>query len=116
MMKGDGCTFPTVVFYPARNGWIAETQKRSTVVCAGGASYDGPSNGRFIIMRWDDTTGAQETAKVDVPGSGPVKITQAPLGRRVAGSAQRHGNLAFEGTKNVTGTLHLKDDSVTLSR
>jgi hypothetical protein len=43
-----------------------------------------------------------------------VKITRAPLGRDVITSSQWHGNLKFKGTKGVTGTLHLRDDSITL--
>ena len=52
---------------------------------------------------------------VKIPGCGPVRITEAPLGAKVRHWAQRRGNLRFKCKKSgATGTLHLKDVTVTL--
>jgi hypothetical protein len=117
MLSGDDCGgfISPEVFWPVRNGWSVGNRGRSTLVCAGGAGDLGPSTtGRFVLLRTNDRWATQELSKVDVPKSGPLKLTQAPLGRDVVTSAQRRGNLAFKGTEGVTGTLHLKDDSVAL--
>jgi hypothetical protein len=117
ILSADECTFITpTVFSPVRNGWSVANRGRSTTVCAGGAGFDGPSTlGRFLILRTNDRWGTQDLSAVDVPKSGALRITEAPLGRGVVTTAQRHGDLEFEGTKDVTGTLHLKDDSITLN-
>jgi hypothetical protein len=115
MLSGEDCEFVSPeVFSPVRNGWAVANRNRSTIVCAGGAGSGASTTGRFLILRTNDRWGTQQLSKVDVPNSGAVKITRAPLGRDVVTSAQRHGNLAFEGTTGVTGTLHLKDDSVSV--
>jgi hypothetical protein len=116
LLSAHDCIFISPeVFSPVLNGWRVANRGRSTIVCAGGAGADGPPTiGRFLILRTSDRLGTQDLSYIDVPNSGAVKITQAPIGRDVVTSAQRHGSLAFKGTEGVTGTLHLKDDSVTL--
>ena len=51
---------------------------------------------------------------MDVPGAGALRITDAPLGREVARWAPRQAELRFTSRNGITGTLDLKDDSVTL--
>jgi hypothetical protein len=51
---------------------------------------------------------------VKVPGAGALEITKAPLGRKVEVWAQKRGNLHFTSKNGIDGTLHLKDDSITL--
>lgn len=116
MLSARDCSFISPeVFSPVRNGWRVANRGRSTIVCAGGAGADAPSSlGRFVILRTNDRWGTQDLSHVDVPNSGALKITQAPLGRDVVTTAQRHGDLEFKGTNGVTGTLHLKDDSIAL--
>jgi hypothetical protein len=114
---GGACDYvPPSDFSPVRNGWEVANRGRITTVCAGGAgTYNLPSLGRFLILRTSYRWGTQDLTRVDVPHSGPVKITRAPLGRDVVTTAQRHGDLEFKGAKGVTGILHLKDDSITLN-
>ncbi len=114
---GGACHYvPDSEFWPVRNGWSVGNRGRQTIVCAGGAgTHYPPSRGSFLILRSSYRWGTQDLSFVDVPHSGPVKITKAPLGRDVITSAQRRGELEFKGTKGVTGTLHLKDDSITLN-
>jgi hypothetical protein len=116
MFNPGGCTVaPADVFWPIRSGWLVANRGRSTIVCSGGAGSEGPSTlGRFLILRTNDRWVTQDVNLVDVPKAGVLKITKAPLGRDVVTTAQRHGDLEFKGTKGVTGTLHLKDDSITL--
>jgi hypothetical protein len=115
MLSASDCEFVSPeVFSPVLNGWAVANRNRSTIVCAGGAGSDDSATGRFLTLRTNDRWGTQHVGKVDVPDSGAVKIIRAPLGRDVVTTAQRHGNLAFEGTRGVTGILHLKDDSVTV--
>jgi hypothetical protein len=50
------------------------------------------------------------------PNAGKIEITGAPLGSKVETWAQKHGNFEFKGEHGITGTLHLKDDTVTMDR
>jgi hypothetical protein len=115
---GATCQYvPDEDFLPLRNYWSVGDHGRQTIVCAGGAGTHYPSSlGRFLILRSSYRWGTQDLKYVDVPHSGPVKITKAPLGRDVVKTAQRHGDLEFKATKGVTGILHLKDDSITLDQ
>ena len=58
---------------------------------------------------------SQKIDYVKVPGAGPVKITKAPLGPGTEVWAQKHGNFEFTSKNGITGTLHLKDDTVTVN-
>jgi hypothetical protein len=103
------------VFWPMRSAWEVANRSLTTIVCAGGAGTDGPRNlGRFLIFHENGRWATQDSTFVDVPHSGPLKITEAPLGRAVVTTAPRHGELEFKGTKGIRGTLYLKDNSVTL--
>ncbi len=118
MFNPAGCTVaPADVFWPIRSGWYVANRGRSTVVCSGGGgSANPPTLGRFLILRTNDRWVTQDISVVDVPKAGVLKITKAPLGRDVVTSAQRHGDLEFKGTKGITWTLHLKDDSIKLDQ
>jgi hypothetical protein len=104
---------------PQTSFWTVDSDTRNTEVDAGGA-VEYPSDGLFWILRswWGrGHTGSPQTVKwVRVPGSGPVTITRAPLGQKIAVSAQKHGNIEFKGKNGITGTLHLRNDTVTLDR
>lgn len=95
------------------NGWTVEDHYQTTSIAAGGAPR--PSDGMFAIYRARVRPFSIATDLVKVPGSGTVTITKAPLGRGVATSAQDRGEFEFKGETGVTGTLHLKDDTVTLN-
>jgi hypothetical protein len=116
MLSRYDCEFVSPeVFSPVTNGWRVGDRRTEVIVCAGGAGPDEPrSEGQFVILRTDDTRGKQGMNAIRVHGSGPVKITKAPMGRNVVTSAQ-HGDIEFRGTSGVTGTLHLTDDTVTLN-
>lgn len=101
------------------NGWEAHGGHRQTLVAAGVADRPlhprGPlTTGLFSIARTRLKPFDQSGDLVEVPGAGTLTITKAPLGRRVAISAQKHGKIEFTSTNGVTGTLDLKDDTVTL--
>jgi hypothetical protein len=95
------------------NGWTVGDQHQTTTVVAGAGHPHG--SGRFVISRLRVRPFEQSTNVVRVPGAGPVSIVHAPLGPRVVHSAQR-GDIEFASTSGVTGTLHLKDDTLTLDR
>ena len=100
---------------PIVNGWGVESHHQITQVVAGLASDDrSGTKGRFAIARQRARPYSQTLDLVDVPGAGALKITHAPLGPEVVNRAQRRGNLQFVGSRGVRGTLHLKDDTVTL--
>ena len=99
--------------WPVRNGWQVSDHRTLTAVYAG-ADPQHRANGRLVIFRQNFIHVTQSSDKVDVVGAGPLRITRAPLGAGVQASAQRHGNLQFAGKHGISGTLHLRDDSVTL--
>jgi hypothetical protein len=111
---GDGFV-SSIVMWPQTNGWEVCDRHRCTSVDAGAVARDA-ATGLLSIHRWSTSTGLNlpGSEAVKVAGTGPVTITKAPLGRKVEVSAQRHGNLRFRGKTGITGTLHLKDNSVTL--
>jgi hypothetical protein len=111
---------PTPLFssdelWPLVNAWGTETRRRLTAVQAGADPND-PSVGVLGIFRQDFVRVRQTSRLVRIPGTGPLTITNGPLGRGVASSAQREGEIAFRGSGGITGTLHLDDDSVVLRR
>jgi hypothetical protein len=95
------------------NGWTVQDHYQTTTIAAGGAPR--PTDGMFAIYRARVRPFSITTDLVKVPGSGTVTITKAPLGRKVATSAQKRGEFEFKGESGVTGTLHLADDTVTLN-
>jgi len=104
------------------NAWRVGSHTDYTWVFAGSAGLDPQTgeptpDGRIIITRETyrrdrPTTPTMET--VDVPGSGPLRITDAPLGRRVTEKAHRGATVSFEGASGVTGTVDLGNSSVQL--
>jgi hypothetical protein len=52
---------------------------------------------------------------IRIAGAGVVRITKAPLGRAVVSWAGRRGNIHFTSASGISGTLHLKDCTVTLT-
>jgi hypothetical protein len=98
------------------NGWQISNHRHYTTVEAGG---DVPHRrlGVLGIFRQDWIHGTEKSHLVKVPGAGRVKITKAPLGRgRVQTWAQEQGSIRFVGKLGVRGTLHLKNDTVTIQR
>jgi hypothetical protein len=114
-MLGPGSGFISgTIMSPDNGGWTVTSHTQDTVVEAGGDAAH-PSNGLFSIIRSSYLTGQQSIDLVRVAGSGPLTITKAPLGPKVVVSAQKPGNIEFKSERGITGTLHLKDDTVTLN-
>jgi len=99
--------------WPVRNGWEVSDHRTLTAVYAG-ADPSNRSTGRLVIFRQNFIQVTQKSDRVNVVGTGPLKITSAPRGTEVETSAQRRGKLEFTGKDGTRGTLHLKDDTVTL--
>lgn len=112
---GPGPFFSSDAIYPIANGWEAGDRRTYTAVDAG-ANPAKPSIGELGIFRQDFIKATQSQKVVNVPGAGTLRIVKAPLGRGVASSAQRSGELEFAGSRGVRGVLHLADDSVTITR
>jgi hypothetical protein len=98
-----------------KNGWTAEDHHQTTLVVAG-AGEPPQTKGLFGVYRLRLSPFKTKTDLIEVRGAGTLRITRAPLGRKVARSAQNHGDLQFTSVNGITGTLHLKDDTVTLNR
>jgi hypothetical protein len=115
-MYGGNVFAPGSVMWPNTSGWEATSHTETTNVEAG-ADARHESTGLFFILRTFAlrVRHPQTTDIVSVAGSGPVTITKAPLGREVVAWAQKRGNLEFTSKSGITGTLHLKDDTVTLN-
>jgi hypothetical protein len=99
--------------WPVTNSWRVSNHKTFTAVYAG-ANPQHHDTGRLVVFRQDFVHVKQTAHDVDVHGSGPVTITDAPTGRKVGSSAQKDGVLRFRGAKGVTGTLHLSNDTVSV--
>jgi hypothetical protein len=112
---GGGPFVSSELIWPVLNYWGAGSHRRLTAVEAG-KDADHKGHGAFGILRQNFIWESQTVDLVSVPGSGAVKITKAPLGKRAEGRAQRQGKLRFVGRRGVTGTLHLRDDTVTVQQ
>jgi hypothetical protein len=107
--------FSTSLIWPLVNEWTVASRRTYTAVDAGADPTD-RSNGVFGIFRQDFVHVRQDQDLVKVPGTGALEIIKAPLGPKVEIWAQRRGNIHFTSKNGISGTLHLKDDSVTLDR
>jgi hypothetical protein len=107
--------FSTSIIWPLTNEWHVASRRTFTAVDAGVDAAD-HSVGTFGIFRQNFVQVRQDEDLVKVPGAGALQITKAPLGRKVEVWAQKRGNLHFTSKNGVRGTLHLKDDSITLNR
>ena len=99
---------------PVTNAWRAGSRESFTEVSAGALAGD-RSTGVLAIFRHDYLAATQDVDLVEVDGSGPVRITEAPLGKGVEESAQDGGEIEFAGAHGLRGTLDLSDDTVTLN-
>jgi hypothetical protein len=107
----------TFLQYPV-NQWRVGTHRLVTSVTAG-AESGRSTTGLLAITRdspCDPHYARTHNDLIRVAGAGPLKITDAPLGPRALGSAQRRANIEFTGRSGITGTLRLSDDSVTVKR
>jgi hypothetical protein len=114
LVGGNSGPFSSEILWPDTSGWKVTSYAQSTWITAG-AEADHPSVGLFGVIRSNPIRDTDTTDFVKVPGAGPVTITKAPLGRKVVVSAQKHGDIEFTSKSGITGTLHLKDDTVTLN-
>jgi hypothetical protein len=96
---------------PVTNAWRAAGRRQFTEVDAGALAAD-DSTGALAIFRHDYRKAKQDVNLVEVKDAGPLRITSAPVGRRVAESAQESGQIAFVSARGIRGTLDLADDKV----
>jgi hypothetical protein len=115
LLSADSSPLSEQIIGPVRNGWIVGSHARQTIVWAGGGGYGHLDDGRFAILRDGFVHVSQQLDTIDVAGAGPLKITDAPVGRGVPGSIQGRAQLGFTSESGIGGTLDLKDDTVTLS-
>jgi hypothetical protein len=101
------------VLHPVTNVWRTSSHRNFTQVEAGAGGTDS-SVGALLIFRHDFPSARQRSNVLKVIGSGPLRITKAPLGRGVESSAQRSGTIEFEGARGVRGELHLESDTIRL--
>lgn len=96
------------------NAWRTSSTQRFTEVDAGALAHDS-SIGALFIFRHEYARARQEVELLKVIGSGALRITKAPEGAKVEASAQENGEIAFVGSRGVRGTLHLENDTISLS-
>jgi hypothetical protein len=93
---------------PPQNAWSAGGYKEHIYVWAARSgiaiNYTRPCRPAYNV---------DHGAFVKVPGAGPVTITDAPEGREAALHANQ-AELQFTSENGISGTLHLKDQTVTL--
>lgn len=110
------------VMSPLTNAWRVGSHTEYTWVYAGGEGVDPitgepSSDGSLIITRERyrrHRPMVASTEQIDVVGSGALRISGAPLGRAVTGSAHRAGELDFTSESGIEGTLDLSSTTVTL--
>jgi hypothetical protein len=112
------------------NMWWASDCHTFTVVTA---ASDGDHHGDGLLVIQRERPGKKPCCpqgsqkEVNVPGAGLLEITKAPLGPSVETWAQKRGTIEFKSKargrgghrlhppgSGISGTLHLKDDTVTL--
>ena len=98
---------------PVENAWRTSDRSRFTQVEAGAANGE-ESVGAMAIFRHHFRNAGQSASLVKVLGAGALKITKAPEGKEVQSSAQRNGRIEFTSENGVSGTLRLKNDSISL--
>jgi hypothetical protein len=99
--------------HPVMNAWRTASRRQLTQVDAGAMAAD-HSIGVLMVFRNQFPKAHQSSDLVKVIGSGPLRITHAPRGHGVEAAAQRTGDIQFVGARGVRGTLHLRDDTVSL--
>jgi hypothetical protein len=107
------------VMAPLVNAWRAGSTRELTWVYAGAAGPD-PSTGessagRLLVIREHysrDRPPATSTEQIDIAGSGPLRIVDAPKGDRAVDSAHDAGVITFASASGATGSLDLSSGSV----
>lgn len=105
------------------NAWRAGSARELIWVYAGTAGPDPStgepsSSGRLVVIRESYSRNRPPLTSMeqyDIEGSGPLRIVEAPLGRRAVDSAQDDGLIAFESTAGAEGLLDLTAGSVSLT-
>ena len=98
-----------------RNAWFWNAKGGSGVgifVYAGRSGHHS-ADGLFMILR-NRPSGAQKIDSVRVEGSDAVVITNPPVGPLTAKRAERT-SFGFRSNNGTKGTLHLADDSLTIT-
>lgn len=112
----DPTPFNSESIWPQINGWHASDHRQLTAVVAGAVAGH-KADGALGIEREKYLCTQDKADFVTVSGVGALRVTAAPEGLgSVQTWAQRHGNIQFSGESGVSGTLHLRDDTVTLNR
>jgi len=107
--------FSTSHIYPLRNEWVVSDHRRFAAVDAGADPLD-PSTGVIGIFRQNYVDVTQTQRLVRVPGAGALRISRAPTGGTRSALSKRGGaELRFTGESGVSGTIHVRDGTVTLS-
>jgi hypothetical protein len=112
---------PSTVQEPQNGGWVASTDSGSLsiYVTAGGdaasvprgAEPEPPPDGFIDIGGY----GIGGHKSIVVHGTGAIKLTKAPVGRGLPWSVF-HADIQFTSQSGMTGTIHLKDGTITLNR
>lgn len=101
------------------NAWRAGSARELTWVYAGAAGFDPSisesSTGRLLVIRERYSRHrppATSTEQIDIAGSGPLRIIDAPEGARAVDSAHDAGEITFAGASGAEGLLDLSSGSV----
>ena len=106
--------FPPAVLRPV-NAWRTSDRNRFVEVDAGTLA-ENRAVGVVGIFRGKAAGSKQAANLLKVLGSGPLRIVSAPLGAKAEAIAGgRSGTIRFVGARGVQGTLHLRNDEITLS-
>lgn len=110
----------STVEWPQNGGWRAENRHSGAVVTVtvGGdarSAHRGhpPRNGWIQILAEAKLVPSHDP--IILPGTGAITLTKAPTGTGLPRSVFL-ADIEFTSQSGITGTLHLKDETVTLNR
>jgi hypothetical protein len=105
--------FSTSLVYPTTNSWVASDHRRFVAVEAG-ADPVHPTTGVLGIFRQNYVRVRQSQRIVKVPGSGTLRLADAPQGSGKAALGTSAAAVRFTGERGIGGTLDLRSGRVTV--
>lgn len=115
-----GSLWPPNAMARVVNGWAVGTPRADVHVQAGAADEQGET-GALAVSRFVACSPSNQPKHgkavdlVELPGSGPLHVTAAPLGSAATHRPGSGVQVAFASANGTKGVLHLREDSVSFA-